>query len=293
MTMDCILEKKIKFSSKKENTLYSWCLNEIGNKEKDHNKDLIPYAFSTYFEASTLRITKRVGAQLKHSKNEMIRESDNSVVISADLKPSFRPNADYRDTSYFMFGTDRRIDSISLTIENLGNDTDIEVCNLWGSPSYKGEIDFREFIEADHLSASIFVKNSQFESFVRMIESKSVESILLILRQVDGFYSPWSPSISTSSIKVLTEYHEIEGQIDLDRPLPKVGNVGEFSLTFSSSLDLNQKINIDTTDEDEILIEQSTNKIESDNSKYFAIADNLKKPLWWILFVLILILLNQ
>ncbi len=291
--MDCILEKKIRFSSKKDNTLYSWCLNEIGNHEKDHNRDLIPYAFSTYFEASTLRVTKRVGTHRKHSNNEMIRESDNSVVISGDLKPSFRPNVDYRDTTYFMFGTDRRIDSISLTIENLGNDTDIEVCNLWGSPSYKGEIDFREFIEADHLSVSIFVKNSHFESFVRMIESKTVESIKLMLKEVDGFYSPWSPSISTSSIKILTEYHEVEGEIDLDRPLPLVGKVGEFSLVFSSSLNLNQKINVDTTNEDAILMEKSSNKVESDDGKYLTIVDNLKKPLWWILFVLILMLLNQ
>ncbi len=291
--MDYILEKKIRFSSKKDKTLYSWCLDELGNQEKDHNKDLIPYRFSAYFEASTLRLTKRVGMQQKHSNNEMIRESDNSVVISGDLKPSFRPNVDYRDTSYYMFGTNRRIDSISLTIESLGNDSDIEICNLWGSPSYKDEIDFREFTEPDHLSVSIFLKNEQFESFIRMIESKTVDSIKLILRQVDGFYSPWSPSISTSSIKVLTEYHEVEGDIDLDRPLPKVGNVGEFSLIFSSSLDLNQKINVDTTNEDEILIEQSSNKVDNDDSKYQAIADNLKKPLWWILFVLVLILLNQ
>ncbi len=291
--MDYILEKKIRFSSKKDKTLYSWCLDELGNQEKDHNKDLIPYRFSAYFEASTLRLTKRVGMQQKHSNNEMIGESDNSVVISGDLKPSFRPNVDYRDTSYYMFGTNRRIDSISLTIESLGNDSDIEICNLWGSPSYKDEIDFREFTEPDHLSVSIFLKNEQFESFIRMIESKTVDSMKLILRQVDGFYSPWSPSISTSSIKVLTEYHEVEGDIDLDRPLPKVGNVGEFSLIFSSSLDLNQKINVDTTNEDEILIEQSSNKVDSDDSKYLTLADNLKKPLWWILFVLVLILLNQ
>ena len=292
--MDYILEKKIRFSSKKDKTLYSWCLDELATQEKEHDKNLIPYPYSAYFEASSLRLTKRVGTSQKHSANEMLSVSDNSVIISGDLKSSFRPNVDYRDTSYLMFGTSRRIDSISLTVESLGNNSDIEVCNLWGSPSYKSEIDFREFTEPDHLSVSIFLKSEQFESFVKMIESKSVGSILLILRQVDGFYSHWSPSISTSSIKVLTEYHEVEGEIDLDRPLPIVGNVGEFSLTLSSTpLDLKEKVEVGTSDKDETLIEQKNNKAESDSSVYLAVTDTLKKPLWWILFILILILLNQ
>lgn len=292
--MDYGLEKKIRFSSKKDTTLYSWSLNELGSQEKDHTKDLIPFRFSTFFDVSSLRVVRTVGAKDKYSDGNVSLQSDNRVFIRGDLTSSFRPKVDSCHTSFYMFGTDRRIESMSLTVEDIGNNSDFEVCELWASPSYKGEVDWREFTEPDHISVTIGLKSEQFESFVRMIELGCVGVSQLILGHVDGFYAPWSPSISTSSIKVLTEYHEVEGEIDLDKPLPIIGKVGEFSLTFiSSTLDLKQKVDEDAFEKDEILVEQPVNKVDIDNSKMLAVTESLKKPLWWILFVLILILLNQ
>jgi len=293
--MDYSLEKKIRFTSQKDKTLYAWSLDELGIEEKDQKKDLIPYRFSSFFDLSSLRVVRTVGVKDKYSDGEISLQSNNRVSIRADLNPSFRPNVDSRTTSFYLFGTDRRIDSISLTVEDLGNNLDFEVCELWASPSYKTEIDWRAITEPDHMSVTIALKTEQFESFVRMIESGCVGVSQLVLGNVDGFYAPWSPSISTSSIKVLTEYHEVEGEIDLDKPLPIVGKVGDFSLTFvSSTLDLKQKIDEDTFEEDEFLVEPpSVTKVEIDNSKILAVTESLKKPLWSILFVLILILLNQ
>lgn len=292
--MDYILDKKIRFNSKKEKTLYAWSLDELGNQEKDHKKDLIPYRFSIHFDVKALRVVRTSGAKDKYSDGEVSLQSDNRVSIHGNLTSSYRPHLDSRQTSFYMFGTDRQIDSISLTVENLGNNSDFEACVLWASPSYKSEIDWREFTEPDHISVTIALKAEQFENFVRMIELGCVGDSHLLISQVDGFYAPWSPSISTRSIKVLTEYHEVEGEIDLDKPLPIIGNVGEFSLTFvSSTLELKQKVEEDTFQEDEIFVEKPVTKVEMDNSKMLAVTESLKKPLWWILFVLILILLNQ
>lgn len=292
--MDYILDKKIRFNSKKDKTLYTWSLDELGSQEKDNEKDLIPYRFSIHFDISALRVVRTTGAKDKYSDGKVSLQSHNRVSVHGELTSSFRPHLGFRHTSFYMFGTDRRIESISLTVEDLGNNSDFEVCELWASPSYKSEVDWREFTEPDHISVTIALKTEQFENFVRMIESGCLGLSHLLISQVDGFYAPWSPSISTSSIKVLTEYHEVEGEIDLDIPLPIVGKVGEFSLTFvSSTLDLKQKVKEDTFQEDDILVEKPATKVEMDNGKHLAITESLKKPLWWILFVLILILLNQ
>jgi hypothetical protein len=291
--MDYILEKKIRFNSKKDKTLYSWCLDELSNQDKNHQEGLIPYPFSNFFNVSSLRLVRGVGSKKSYSDNGVTNVPNNRIFILGEIKPSPRTKFDFFETSYSMFGTDRLVDSISLKIEKLGDDSEDEICTLWGSPVYKSEIDFREYTEPDNISVTISLKTEQFEGLVRMLETKSVGNSQLILGQVDGFYAPWSPSINARSIKVLTEYHEVEGEIDLDRPIPIIGNVGEFYLSFSSPLDLEERVDEDKSTEDEILVEKPATKVEIDNSKYLAVTDSLKKPLWWILFVLVLILLNQ
>jgi hypothetical protein len=289
------LEKKLQFISETDSTLYSWCINELGDNEKNHKNKLIPYRFSTFFQVNSLRLVRTVGSRQRYSDSGESKESNSKVVILGNLYPSARTKADFYQTSYLMFGTDRVIESISLSLERLDDDSEPESCNLWGSPSYKSEIDFREFTEPDHISVSIFLRREQFDALVRMVESGSVGTAQLILGQVDGFYSPWSPSISTSSIKVLTEYHEVEGATNLDKPLPILGRVGEFSLSFSSKLlDPQEKIQVNESVDTDQELESYPSNSKDDNQVDESInaIKSLKKPLWWILFALVLLLLK-
>ena len=64
-----------------------------------------------------------------------------------------------------------------------------------------------------------------------------------MLSGVDGFYSHWSPSITTRDIKVLSEYHEIENLEGAAEQIPKVERVRKFSISYQTINELNSKPN--------------------------------------------------
>jgi hypothetical protein len=59
-------------------------------------------------------------------------------------------------------------------------------------------------------------------------------SILFSASRVSGFYSDWSPSISTDCVKVLTAFPEQRVELPPNiKDVPRLGEVGEFKLAIA------------------------------------------------------------
>jgi hypothetical protein len=316
--MDFHLEKKIRLSNHKENKgLYSWCLQEIGDDGDQVGRDLIPWECSFRFTGSELRLNR--GLKFvdfpKFADDEEERKETEfkyNETITINLHPGTCYDGKRLEDSprFSMFGTDREITEFSLRI-TVTDDGQKENCRLWGSPSYTYENDFRYETTADTLQIYLELSKRKFEKLAALISNKAIDVLIVRIGNVSGFYSEWSPSISTDKVKVLTrgsEQHiEIPEGCEIDPP--KLGDVGEFEFTLLTRSKLNPKqsftaLNIsklfeeefEADQEDEMQVEASedVNKLLSAQ-----IARNqiellkLKVPIWLITLFLGLMLLSQ
>ena len=111
-----------------------------------------------------------------------------------------------------MFGTDRTISDFGLLIMPLEGEDQQERCTVWGCVSYTTENDFRNETDDDTVSFYLYVRPETFERYTRKITASEVDKAFFRVVGVAGFYSEWSPSVSTDRIKVLTadEEHVVE-----------------------------------------------------------------------------------
>ena len=76
---------------------------------------------------------------------------------------------------------------------------------------------------------------------MRTVRAAEVDAAVLYVKRVAGFYSDWSPGISTSSVKVLTKYekdHPVEVPEGCEIAPPRLGDVDKVSLTLVRKLTL-------------------------------------------------------
>jgi hypothetical protein len=312
--MDLRLDRKIQFNDKTEyEGLYKWCLNEVGESATS-NRDLIPWAWSFYFTASSLSVTREISIENNYGDDEQKRkETADVTTITGFLYSGGCWDGENleRDSNFSMFGTNRVIKKFDLRITQTTNDED-EHCWLWGCPSYEFELDFRSDITDDDVIVNVSLNAKRFNELARLIEAKQVDIATVRLSQVAGFYSDWSPSISTSQVKVLTSEHVIDGLEGKDIVPLTIGSVGKFGITLHSINNLKAKLNTKAIEFyrqfEEVADEQETESslLDSIGFKQQAIDDNpsrekqlafyaklvksLKIPLWLIFIVLLLML---
>ena len=147
----------------------------------------------------------------------------------------------------------------------------------------------------------------KFKQLVDLITAKSLNSLQLRITGVQGFYAQWSPMISTTRVKVLTNEHELDIPNDCKIDPPRTGQIREIGLSPKST----QKLIItqETVEDDE---DNWFDEAESDRPKTIAVEDlqeqtivelvviqkmfqKFKKLLWGIIFLLgfmVLILLG-
>ena len=333
--MDFHLEKEIRLYEESENKgLYSWSLQEFDKKGKKDGSDQIPWNWTLYFMASELRHCEDMTAEMpEEPPNEKLQEfmdkfqvdtpdedkqneedtSDKRLeTISGSLHSGrcFDGSLD-REVAYSMFGTDRQFKDFSLKIMKLNDREFPENCTLWGCVSYSAETDFRYEKQDDFIEVHIWLKEEKFNDLAEAVKNKRVDMASLSLGQVAGFYSEWSPSISTNRVKVLAQM----GDQKIIRPdgvkmePPTLGRVGEFSLTIVQRNLLNPKQDTRPINIDKLFYpEDFTDKEEEDNEKYaepkpemdpriLSILDRngkilkqLRTPLWLIFIILLLYL---
>jgi hypothetical protein len=95
------------------------------------------------------------------------------------------------------------------------------------------EIDFLDETTPDVICFYLTLQRDKFERLARAVTDRSIDQALLRVNGVHGFYSDWSPEISTDYIKVLTddaESHPVENPEGATITPPRLGETNEFEL---------------------------------------------------------------
>ena len=222
-------------------SLYSSFLQELGDDGQPVGRNLIPWRGNQYFEATELSLVISGGIKPDYGSDAgNAVKTHASTIISAALVPE----RDRRgmllnpQTEYSMVGTDRWDVAFRLVIRPPTEDYPDPACRVWGSPAYTLDLDFRECVQPDEVVFDLTVPQAIFDRYVEMIGGSAVLSGQLQVSGVSGFYSDWSPSISTDRVKVLTadqENHPVEVPEDADFAPSRLGQV------WDACFDLSQK----------------------------------------------------
>ena len=247
--MDYLLDGRIKINSEpKYKSLYSWCLNEVDDNGNIHGDDEIPWNWDFYFIGSLLQVVRNISfGDVYDDDGEKLEGksvSQSKRIIGQLHSGDCSDGRNLEDTTIFrMFGSKRKIEFFNLEIRHVENEKD-ENCRIDGIPSYSFELDFRHAVEPDYIGVVFYVAKTRFDEIANLIEKKSVDHVRVRLGGVSGIYSTWSPSISTTTAKILTRQHLnfIDGEDEIKSTLPTIGDVEEFSLTLITNNQLNVKI---------------------------------------------------
>lgn len=289
--------------------LYKWSLQELDAEGAKIGRDQIPWHWRLVFTATELSYHDGLSIEPDYSSDdeEMPIVTRNSRSISAKLRPG-SPQKWHRNRqpSYSMFGTDRTITAFELFIEPLADGEEQDRCRVWGMVSHTMEIDFRDETTDDAVTFHLYVRPETFEHYVRTVRAAEVDAAVLNVKRVAGFYSDWSPAISTDSIKVLTGYEEdqpVEIPEGSEIVPPRLGEVDEVSLTLVRTLTLEQPApepdeDDDWQDEDEFAeappdkaLVAAQHSAEA-NAQTAALLTSLRTAAWAIAALLLLILVT-
>jgi len=312
--VDYHLEREIRLSEESQyKNLYSWSLQEFDADGSKVGSDQVPWDWSLYFTASELRLISSIKFERPYKsddeeENNVIEESE---IISAILHPGMCGDGQslQDDVSYSMFGTDRRIKDFRMCIEKK---IDNESCTLWGCVSYTTEIDFNYETTDDTVQIYICLSPERFNSLAEIIKMQRADVVQVRLDKVSGLYSEWSPSISTNRVKVLAraDDQKIVFPEGCDITPPKLGEVGEFSLSITQRNKVNPKqdlrsINIyklfekqdgaekDTWEEEFAGKEPDVNSLLlAQLSRNELALKKLRTPLWLVFILLLLLFLK-
>ena len=204
--------------------LYSWCIEEFDDTGEKLGSDYVPWPWSLPFDVSSLRVTKSL-----ETKGENSSERDD--LIYGKLSPN---GDDRQDTvAYSFFGTKRTVRDFHVRITKSKNE---EYCIVYGIIGYTSEWDFQTVETDDAIQIDIVIPGTKYDELAAFIEGGNIKGHLR-LKGVEGFYSPWSPSIRTTGVKILTKDKEQNLKIEegLQVTPPTVGKVEEFALQFTKA----------------------------------------------------------
>lgn len=317
--MDFHLDNEIRLNNKTENeSLYSWCLQEINSEGTQVGRDLIPWNWSFHFTASELRLIQgfEFGEESFLDDDEKVSEDENkefqdTEVITATLHPGICTDGKWLedDPRFSMLGTDRTITEFSLRISAV-DEGGKEYCNVWGCVSYTSEIDFSDETTPDTVQIYLGLSKERFDRLADLISSKTIDVVRIGVSRVAGFYCDWSPSITTNSVKVLARGSEQEIDVPdgCEIEPPRLGDVEKFDLTLITRGKFNLKQNFNTLniskifedeyevyeEEEEIVEPEDVNKLLlTQIARNQAELLKLKKPVWFAAIFLGLLLLTM
>jgi hypothetical protein len=231
--MEYNLDNRVVLSAEREHkSLYSWSIKEFDEKGNQIDRDQIPWDWSLAFEAIELRPFY----SLEIKEGDVSNEEDSGSQpgeVNEYLNGKLLPSVESRKAGiYSMFGTRRRIDQFGLFIYK-AKEGERERCRLWGSASYTSEWDFQNVTEPDSVQVYVFLTSEKFDHLMNLVKVPVATGATIHLRGVAGFYSDWSPSIRTDSIKVLANAKDqrLENPQNLTFDPPALGYVREFQIS--------------------------------------------------------------
>jgi len=308
--MDLELDRKIFLTTEREHkSLYSWAIQEHGANGEKIGSDQIPWAWSNRFVATSLNYQVMLRGKVKNSSRLKLTDMplkasvrNNQMNIDEEEHITATLKSENDETSYSMFGTDRKIKDIVLSIYKETKQTK-ENCFVWGCPSYEYELDFRNIVEPDTISFSLFLNPHKFNKILDLIKTNNVNKLIFIPSGVKGFYSEWSPSISTSNIKVLCVDSNHKVEVDKkcqltavqQKNIPRLGEIFDFDLRILQNQNKNL-INFKNNDDEDDYTESYETFPEQNNLdknliiQLQKLAHPLKQTLLVIVILLVLIL---
>lgn len=242
--MDFHLERGLRLHAESElKNLYSWAINEIDAEGQPVGGDQIPWVWTLRFTATSCVLGDGIEInKFNTGKNRPgLPEIRQSEVIRVQLRPgSLRDDKNcFRQTTFSMFGTDRAIKNFQLDIQPLDDPSEQEHCRAWGTVSYTSEADFRHETVDDCIIFYLSVKPETFARYAAKISHGAVDEMVFSAGLVSGFYSGWSPSISTRDVKVLAsdEEHKVDMPPGDEFEPPRLGHVGSAYLYINRSIE--------------------------------------------------------
>lgn len=227
-TVDYHFDRTAKLDTQPEHpSLYRWSIQEFSAEGEKIGRDLIPWEWSLNFFAEELILSETVRA------SRFLTEKPDTTVrrmVVAKLKAG---KGEFGPVRFSMIGTSRNVEDITVRIEALGSEDDTESCSMAGVVAFTTEVNFRNRHFPDSLEIYLNIKPSSFSRLADLVARSHVSELHLRLAHVIGFYSDWSPSVVTDSIKVLTanEKHIVETGLEGDFKPPRISEVIDFSLT--------------------------------------------------------------
>lgn len=233
--MDYNLERRISFSEESEyKSLYSWSLQEMSETGEKIGTPQIPWFWGLYFSATELAYRRSLNLRAEKDGSEgedpPLMETES---IHAKLRPGSADQPPDEATKFSMFGTARIIESFNLHISKLGSGDEAK-CIVWGCPSYTAEVDFRNETTKDTIEIYLQVRPETFDEYAEIVRGSLPSTLTVRLQGVSGFYSDWSPSISTDGVKVLANLKDQKVAMPDACAIspPVLGKVWETDLSF-------------------------------------------------------------
>jgi len=253
------LERGVRLSIESEyENLYKWSLQEHNENGKQIGENQIPWAWSLHFTASELRHIRSIEYGKLYDSDEEgkkgISEQETITgILHSGLCNDGKQLEDY--VHYSLFGTNRIIKQFGLRIYKLDDasddEEDKEDCWLSGFASYTTEMDFRDETTEDFVEIILRLSPERFDKLSELITLKRVDRFRLFLGQVSGFYSEWSPDILTHNIKILprdSDKNVVVIPENCKIEPPRLGEVGEFSLSITQRNVINLKQDLQGVD---------------------------------------------
>lgn len=244
MGLDFNLERTLRLKPHDEiehKNLYNRAIVELDGRGAQVGRDMIPWVWTTSFRATDFTVCDNVSFEtmLMVGRPHAERKTARRNYIQARLKPGRLHQADDlfdHEPTYRFFGTDRVIKDFRLDILPVDDPAD-EGCTTWGSASYDAEIDFRTEATEDIVQFYLQVSPSLFDRYLWNIGQGLANRIGLAVGFVDGFYSDWSPGVTTREIKVLAgDEHKIEDANGVE--MPRLGKIGKVEFFMHGHFDV-------------------------------------------------------
>ena len=222
-------------------SLYQWCLRQTQEDGTQVDGDLIPWFWSLKFEATEVLHSISYSKEWNGlddgdgDEKEDADDVDTSETLHAKLIPVERLSLPPR---YFMFGYRDAIEEISLTIRRGSNTR----CTAHGFAKYRSEIDFRYKEIPHHLGFDLRLTEDKFDRILQLMKLNTLDRFYFRVGKVDGFYSDWSPEITTNRIHALPKscLEELSLEEHADR-LPILGKVRDCEIIASRKVIVDQK----------------------------------------------------
>jgi hypothetical protein len=245
--VDFHLERGLRLITQPEHKgLYGWAIGEIDAQGRQVGHDQIPWDWTLHFTATSCVLSDSIDidppVQMEETTSPPPLQVVQRQLIRATLRPG-GPRDDGSETTFAMFGTDRVIKSFQLQIHPIADPAEQEKCKAWGSVSYTTEIDFRNETMDDCIIFYLFVKLETFARYGAKVAHGLVDEMTFGVKSVAGFYSEWSPEISTRSVKVLTpgKEHKITLPRGVKFEPPRLGDVGGIELFINRRIEFRNR----------------------------------------------------